>query len=169
MPIYPGGLPLSLHTHWDHPWTTAARNNKNFRSWLNRHGYLTPHFRISEAKCKNGVGVPKVLIPWARNHAFNLEKLRHALGDRPLPILSWYRTPAYNRQIGGARFSQHMTARATDFDRAYVERVGRAKFFAAANRIWASGGVGSYPSGSAHVDSRGVFARWSSYVPYFGK
>lgn len=99
----------------------------------------------------------------ARNHAFNLERLRHELGDVSMPILSWYRHPAYNRAIGGASQSRHMSADATDFSRETVNRIGRGRFFSAANKVFAKGGVGDYPSGSAHVDSRGWYARWTSF------
>ncbi|MDX6632756.1 MAG: hypothetical protein QOG26_761, partial [Solirubrobacterales bacterium] len=84
-------------------------------------------------------------------------------GDVSLPILSPYRTPAYNRQIHGASQSRHMQADATDFAKALVDKLGRSRFMAAANRIFANGGVGVYPWGAVHVDSRGWRARWSSW------
>lgn len=159
----PRWLPDKYKYHWRHPWTKRARRSPGFRRQLAKHGYLTPHFKLSEAACKDGTPVPKVLRPGARNHAFRLERLRHSLGDKPVSILSWYRTPAYNRRIGGARYSQHMTARATDHSREWVERMGRSRVRAAAERIWAKGGVGTYPAGSMHFDSRGYKARWSSF------
>jgi hypothetical protein len=134
-----------------------------FRRWLHRHGYLTPHFRLSEAACKDGTPVPKALIHGARDHAFALERLRHRLGDRPIQIISWYRHPAYNRRIRGASRSQHLTGKATDHPQAWVEDAGRAQVQAAANAVFAKGGVGIYPGGSMHFDSRGFFARWSSF------
>lgn len=160
---YPAGLPARLRRDWRAPWTLRARNNPLFRSWLHRHGYLTPNFRKSEAACKDGTPVPRSLERGARNHAFNLEKLRHALGDQPVRITSWYRTPAHNARIGGARYSMHMKAVATDHPSQWVSARGRSRVLAAANRIFASGGMGTYPDGSVHTDTRGWRSRWTSY------
>jgi hypothetical protein len=160
---YPHGLPRRYRKHWAHPWTSRAKRSPGFRSWLARHGYLSPHFTLREAACHDGTPVPRMLRPGARNHAFNLEKLRHALGGVRMPVLSWYRTPAYNRKIGGATRSQHMTARATDFSKAWVDDIGHARVFNTANIIFSNGGVGEYPGGSAHFDSRGWRARWTSW------
>lgn len=44
-----------------------------------------------------------------------LDPLRSLYG-KPLYISSWYRSPELNRAIGGAQFSDHMTANAVDID-----------------------------------------------------
>lgn len=165
MAARPRGLPARYNAHWDRPWTQRARLAWGFRKWLHKHGYWTPHFRLDDSRCHDTARtqVPKTLHRKCRNHAFNLEQLRHELGDQPISILSWYRTPAYNRQIGGATYSQHINAVATDMSRQWVELVGRAKFNAAADKVFHDGGVGRYPAGSVHVDSRGVRARWTTF------
>lgn len=147
------------------PWTAKARRRRNvrFRRWLWKHGHLTPNFTRAEAKCHDGTEVSGVLKYRARQHAFQLERFKHEVGGAPLPVLSWYRTPSYNAQIGGASQSRHMSADAADFSSATVNAVGRARFFAAAEKVFANDGVGSYPSGSAHLDNRGFRARWSSF------
>lgn len=160
---YPKDLPAKYRRYWREPWLDKARRSLGFRRWLKKHGLLSPHFPTSEARCKDGTRVPRRLAYGARQHAFRLEKFRHACGDKSLNVLSWYRTPAYNRTIGGASKSQHMTARATDFSRETVDRIGRKRFFSVAEAIFSNGGVGDYPSGSAHLDSRGFRARWRSY------
>jgi hypothetical protein len=156
-------VPAKYAEHWRHPWTDAARKSRGFRRWLNKHGYLTPHFRISEARCKHCGRLPFVVKVRARKHAFNLERFRHELGDRPVSILSWFRCRTHNTNIGGATNSRHMKGDATDHTKQWVERVGRSRFNAAAEKVFQSGGVGSYPSGSKHLDSRGTRARWSSF------
>lgn len=160
---YPKGLPRRLRRHWRKPWTLRARRSKKFATWLDRHGYLSPHFTKEEAACKDGSLVPRRLLKNARRHAFNLERLRHRLGDRPIPIISWYRTPDYNFRVGGAAGSKHVEALATDHPVFWVRK--HRDFDRIADRIFAKGGLGTYPGGSRHLDSRGTRARWSSYVP----
>jgi hypothetical protein len=45
-----------------------------------------------------------------------LERMRHATGDRPLHIVSGYRSPKTNHDVGGARNSQHLYGRAADVE-----------------------------------------------------
>jgi len=163
MAARPASLPAKYHDHWDHPWTEKARKTLGFRRWLKKNGYLTPHFPTSDSKCKDGTPVPRWLSYRCRQHAFQLEKFRHAVGDVPLDVLSWYRHRAYNRKIGGASQSKHILAIATDFAKETVDKVGRKRWFQVADVIFANGGVGDYPAGSAHLDSRGYRARWRSF------
>jgi GH24 family phage-related lysozyme (muramidase) len=166
----PKDLPEKWFDHWRRPWLRKARRNIGFRHWLGRHGYLTPHFTKAEAASKAGArcptaGIPKLLIPAARNHAFRLERLRHALGDRPMSPLSWYRSPCHNTEVGGARHSKHLAAIATDFVKAWVDRSGgQAKLTALAKELGFKG-VGTYPGGNMHLDSRhGLFTTWHSWT-----
>lgn len=160
---YPRGLPRRYRRLWRKPWARRAPLVFGFRRWLQRHGYLSPHFTLAEAASKDGTPVPRRLLRAARNHAFRLERVRHALGDQPIPIISWHRSPAHNAAVGGASQSQHLKARATDHPREWVERVGRFRFDRVADRIFKDGGVGRYPAGSVHLDSRGWRARWTSF------
>lgn len=150
--------------YWRKPWTvpTDTRKATRFKKLLREHGYLSPHFKIAEARCHDPAGtpVPADLLPRAQRHAFNLERLRHELGDKPLSILSWYRTPAWNAAQGGASESRHMSADATDFTVQTVNSFGAGRFDSACERVFDQGGFGRYPSGSRHVDSRGQRARW---------
>lgn len=160
---YPRRLPRSLQPHWRRPWGLRARRSRRFHRWLDRHGYLSPHFQKEEAACKDGTLIPSQLIPAARKHAFNLERLRHGLGDKPVRITSWYRTPRYNFMVGGASASYHVKAVATDHPVEWVRKF--RNFDRLANRYFRGGGFGQYPGGARHLDSRGYKARWSSYVP----
>lgn len=152
---------------YERPWTKRARARRNvrFRRWLWKNGKLTPNFTRAEYRCHDSRNseVWGLLKYRARQHCFKLERFRHAVGDKSMPIISAYRTPAYNAEIKGASASRHMSGDATDFSAATVNRVGRDRFFTVANEIFANGGVGDYPSGSAHLDSRGYRARWRSF------
>lgn len=43
-----------------------------------------------------------------------LEQLRAMLGDDPITITSGYRCPKHNKEVGGAKHSQHMKGKAAD-------------------------------------------------------
>lgn len=161
-PSYIQGHPL-LKYYWDHPWSYGARHSRSFRKVLWNHGRLSPHFTRKDWACNDGTPIPGSLRKNAQRHAFQMERFRHALGDIPIYTISEYRTVSYNRQIGGATDSRHTYADATDMSSQFVDSVGRDKFFAVADRIFANGGVGRYPYGSAHTDSRGYRSRWTSF------
>jgi hypothetical protein len=163
VPKFVQKAPRRMRWRWKHPWTLAARQSKAFRTFCWEHGYLSPHFSRHDGACHDGTPIPSSLRRNAQRHAFNMERFRHALGDRPLPTISWYRTPSYNRQIGGASQSQHMQADASDMSKATVDKFGHDHFFRVADVIFRNGGVGEYPGGSAHTDSRGWRARWTSF------
>lgn len=159
-PGAPEDLPSEFNDLWARPWCKEARESTAFNDWLWDHGRLSPNFSRDEARCKDPgrCPVPDELRAGCQRHAFQLERLRHKLGDRPLSVLSWYRTPAWNARCGGASQSRHMKADATDFTREEVAR--HPGFDQIADEIFAEGGFGTYPSGSRHVDSRGTRARW---------
>lgn len=157
---------------WFHPWTRRWKRwrvgpiqRRRLRRALNKRGLITPHFTWAEAAAHDPrrTPVPHRLRRKAIKHAWKLERLRHALGDHAIPIVSWFRTPEWNRAVGGASKSQHMNAWATDIGKAYIERVGRTRFFTTARKIWRKGGIGDYPSGAGHVDSRPWIAFWHSF------
>jgi len=160
----PDWLPLRYADEWRRPWTEKARGNADFKKLILKHGHLSPNFTLREASGKHrhrlGSDVPSHLIPNAQRHAFKLEIVRHELGDKPLPILSWYRDPDHNVAVGGAKDSRHLYADATDFSKETVDSFGAARFDAVMERVFADGGFGRYPSGSRHGDSRGHRARW---------
>lgn len=74
---------------------------------------LTPHFHINEFSCKDGSAVPAHLLSNVRALAVNLEIIRASFGV-PVIINSGYRTPSYNKFVGGAVGSQHLQANAVD-------------------------------------------------------
>jgi hypothetical protein len=149
--------------YWREPWRVRARHSSGFKHKLWEHGYISPHFTRSEWACHDGTPVPSSLKNNAQRNAFHVEVFRHAVGDVSLPILSGYRTEAYNRQIGGATLSRLVQADAADFSKETVDKIGHSTFFSVADKLFPKGGVGEYPGGSAHLDSRGWRARWTSF------
>jgi uncharacterized protein YcbK (DUF882 family) len=127
---------------------------------------LTPHFHLTEFAQPSRHGFPRIAHPWPDLCfilAQNLEKIRTWFLGRPIRIISGYRTPEYNRKIGGARHSQHVVGRAVDF---VVRGVPAQQVHAACLRLVREGdltalGLGEYPN-FTHLDIRasGRSARW---------
>ena len=121
---------------------------------------ITTNFSLSEFKCRDGSDVPEDMMDNVILLCENLQVLRDHIG-KPIHVISGYRSPKYNRRIGGARRSQHMLAKAADIkikgmDPSEVKEVivqlikeGKMK----------SGGVGLYRT-FTHYDVRGRNARW---------
>ena len=72
---------------------------------------LTADITLAECACRDGT--PIVLVD--RELLDNEQKCRDYF-QRPIIIGSWYRTSAYNRQIGGAANSWHLAGMACDKD-----------------------------------------------------
>ena len=121
---------------------------------------LTENFSLHEFRCKDGSDVPEELMENVRDLAENLQVLRDHLG-KPIRLISGYRSPEYNKKIGGAKKSQHMQAKAGDLvvkgmtpdevKAAIVELIKEGKM--------KKGGVGLYTH-FTHYDVRGFNARW---------
>lgn len=83
--------------------------------------WLSPHFRAGEFACRH---CGQVVLE--RELVLALEGLRRANGRRPLRIVSGYRCPAHNSQVGGAARSQHLYGTASDLDYPCRVQVARA-------------------------------------------
>lgn len=98
------------------------------------------------------------IVPTARV----LDELRNRL-QRPITLLSVYRSPAYNKAIGGAAQSQHTQFRAVDFV-VQGSPVGPLQWASALRDMRSAGlfkgGIGTYAS-FVHVDTRGSNADWT--------
>lgn len=121
---------------------------------------LTENFSLHEFRCRDGSEVPDEYMDNVRELAENLQVLRDKIG-KPITVISGYRSPEYNKKIGGARRSQHMFARAGDLivkdmtpDELKAEIVQLIK-----EGKMKKGGVGLYTH-FTHYDVRGFNRRW---------
>lgn len=156
------------------PWTHTARASRVLRAHLNHHGYVTPHFSwedMADTQTHRFPGAPATRANAIR-HCWNLERLRHALGDIPISIDGPSRTVAHNRAIGGASDSRHTHGDASDH---FVDQVNRwvaaspklktrLDAVALCEKVFAKGGVGNETSGTLHLDSRGWKARFVTWT-----
>ena len=121
---------------------------------------MTDNFKRREFRCRDGSDVPDELILNLQCLCENLQILRDHIA-RPVRVISGYRTKRYNTRIGGARRSQHMTAKAADIKisgmtptevKIVIEQlIQEGKMM--------KGGVGLYQT-FTHYDVRGRNARW---------
>ncbi len=119
---------------------------------------LTPHFLLSELRCHDGSEVPEKYVANALAICQRAEVLRAVVG--PLIVVSGYRTPSYNKRIGGAARSQHMTASALDLvSREVTAAALRGEYLLLIKQGEVpDGGVGTYPN-FLHIDI-GKPRRW---------
>jgi uncharacterized protein YcbK (DUF882 family) len=124
-------------------------------------GDLTKNFSLSEFKCRDGSDVPDEYACNVHTLTENLQVLRDALGV-PIRVISGYRSPPYNRKIGGARKSQHMVAKAADIKVKGLtpDQVRDTILQLIDSGEMMQGGVGRYVT-FTHYDVRGHKARWS--------
>lgn len=108
-----------------------------------------------ELACKDGTPYP---TKWINTRALEVsdsfEIIRAAFGNKPIRILSAYRSPAHNKKIGGARHSQHMNGRALDLMPPegvnVLEFFNVIKKFAKETKIRGIGLYGTF----VHIDTR---------------
>lgn len=123
---------------------------------------LTPNFSLKEFECNDGTPVPQKYIANVKELAQNLQVLRDEI-NLPISINSGYRHPFYNKQIGGAKFSQHLTASASDIVVRDMtpKKVAKTILKLIKSGKMKEGGVGLY-NGFVHYDIRGTKARWDN-------
>ena len=106
-----------------------------------------PNFTKAEFAC------PHCHVALVRPRLITLLELTRKVINRPIPIVSGYRCPVHNKNIGGAADSQHMYAAAADIPPKLLtpyeaKRVGFT-------------GVGVKGPWAIHVDVRdGPFTTW---------
>lgn len=116
-------------------------------------GDLSAHFNRSEFRCHGfgHAGHPDHPTNVDGRLVAHLEQLRAIVG-KPLRIVSGHRCPWWNKRVGGAARSQHMSGTAADIPKGYatVAQAERAGF----------NGIGNKGQWAVHVDVRANRARW---------
>lgn len=114
---------------------------------------LAPNFKVKEFACNDGSDV----IFIAPDLVDVLQKIRNHFG-KPVNINSAYRTVSYNKQIGGATYSQHLYGTAADIRINGVASKDIATY--AETLLNGTGGIGIY-SNFVHIDIRKEKSRWN--------
>lgn len=123
-------------------------------------GDLTKNFSESEFDCNDGSDMPEDVLNNVHDLADNLQQLRD-FTDRSITVNSGYRSPDYNKKIGGAKHSQHLLGKAADIVVDGLTPMEVADLLEGLIRIGAisQGGIGIYDS-FTHYDIRETKARW---------
>lgn len=106
-------------------------------------------FKLDEFRCRHCRAL-KLNI----DLLLHLERLRAQTGT--LIVTSGYRCPTHNRNVGGARNSQHLKGTAADLK---GTEMSPSNVHSKANSLFTGGGVGKYNT-FTHVDVRGYRSRW---------
>ncbi len=112
---------------------------------------LSEHFKVKEFACKDGSDT--VLID--QQLVYYCEMIRIHFG-KPITVNSGYRTPAYNKRVGGAGGSYHMKGMAADI---VVSGVSPQRVAQYAEEIGVQA-LHAYNT-FTHIDTRPYRARWN--------
>ena len=112
---------------------------------LREHGedHVSPNFKVKEFRCRDGSD----LIVIHPQLPLLLEAMRTLLQGRPIIVNSGFRTPSYNRRVGGAVRSMHLYGMAADI---YSNHFSPEKMNEVAEALGA--GASALYSGFLHVD-----------------
>ncbi len=138
-----------------------------FTEWFNAQGFrhfgageFTRYFAAQRGAVKNSPPPKRLwknIVPTLRV----VDELRASFG-KPCEILSSYRSPDYNKKVGGVALSQHLEFKALDiaFEGVSPQKVyDRLIEWRKAGKF--TGGLGLYPgAGFVHIDTRGTNATW---------
>jgi len=121
---------------------------------------LTENFALHEFRCNDGTDVPGEYMDNVQLLADNLQIIREEI-NKPMILISGYRSPEYNKSIGSRPTSQHRLAKAADI---VIKDVSPVELWKVILRLIKekrihSGGVGLYTT-FVHYDVRGRNARW---------
>jgi uncharacterized protein YcbK (DUF882 family) len=121
---------------------------------------LTNNFNLNEFN-KHNFPLTETILRNIQELAKNLQVLRDEV-KKPIKITSGFRDPSFNKKIGGATQSRHITGEAADLK---IEGYTPKQVAAIIEKLIAAGkmkqgGLGIY-STWIHYDVRGTKARWT--------
>ena len=114
---------------------------------------LSEHFRVREFACKDGSDVVFVSDGLVQV----LEAMRMHFANEVI-VTSGYRTPAYNKKVGGSAYSRHQYGVAADVTVSGVEPRDAAAY--AETLLPGTGCIGLYKS-YVHIDLRAARYRYN--------
>jgi hypothetical protein len=123
--------------------------------------HVSTHLTFQELACHDAARTPYperfILDGRLTELALLFEAVRALLGGQPLTVLSGYRTPEWNRKIGGAPNSQHVQGMALDLrpppGMTPDQMAGKLKEWHLYGQLPSLGAVGTYRS-FIHIDTR---------------
>lgn len=123
---------------------------------------LTKNFTLDEFDSSDGAIMPSDVAKNVKELAENLQVLRDYV-KQAIKINSGYRSPAWNKAVGGVSDSQHLKGKASDIVISGMSpgEVARTIETLIASGKMKQGGLGVYPN-FVHYDIRGTKARWKA-------
>jgi len=122
---------------------------------------LTKNFYLDEFQCKDLSDINEEVFNNLLELADNMQLIRDYLGAS-ITVNSGYRSPNYNKVIGGASGSKHKLGQACDFTVKGMtpEQVADRVEELIKDSTILQGGLGRYDT-FTHYDIRGTKARWN--------
>jgi len=121
---------------------------------------ITNNFNLSEFQCKCGCRMPSKVFDNVLLLAEQLQVLRDAL-DTPIHLTNAYRCVTHNREVGGAKNSQHLLGKAADIQIEHLtpREISTTIEIFIDEGLMKQGGLATYET-FVHYDIRGKKARW---------
>lgn len=123
---------------------------------------LTDNFYLDEFICKDESDISKDVLKNIIELADNMQEIRDTI-QASITVNSGYRSPTYNKSIGGAKRSQHLLGMACDFTvKGYApNEVAEIVESLMIGGHVVNGGLGRY-NNFTHYDIRSSVARWDN-------
>ena len=123
---------------------------------------LTKNFYLDEFTCRDESNISKEILFNIIALAKEMQEIRNVL-DVSITVNSGYRSPMYNKSIGGASKSQHLLGKACDFTAKGLTPYEVAETLESLMQggLIINGGLGEYDT-FTHYDIRNKPARWDN-------